>query len=361
MDDITHVCSTYLIPFNIIVPTSWVYIKINAQIIIIHVIIHSTNSQCFKVKEQHNMPDIIDQDQLDKLEQAAKMTQEANLALRIAREYKTLEKPREAIHWIALARQWDLANPFFDNDDQLISFLDDEIFFQINLLSWTAKEEEFQWLLDAMTQVKSCVEINGLIYFPPDDINSTFADFLSKAKYIKTIDLQSTWSIPFYSLLKGKHGKWIAKGLLLNRSVESLFLGDQAIGDEGLMALTDALKANPLTKLATLNLYNCHITNKGAQYLLEHLDKIPSLRSVVLSGEGFSKWPDDDIIRLIDAKLSARQNPPGTDIEPSKPLVFETEKVRESFRFFQSDTSAEQAMNVKASSKLKRTPRFKVL
>ena len=102
--------------------------------------------------------------------------------------------------------------------------------------------------------------------------------------------------------MTAEHAHVLANALRLNKSVESLEVSLQPIGDEGLIAIVDALIANPETKLNYLNLSGCRITEHGAGYLLRNIDKIPSLRFVNLySNSACSETIRNAIKQKLDA------------------------------------------------------------
>jgi|GEM_PF-3409326 len=234
------------------------------------------------------------------MEGDARNKQDADLALKLAQLYKEAGDTRAQLDWFKQAKRFNSAHLFFAVADNLKASLDGIEAADIAFLF--EQEDSADWLLDQLAASPTLKRLSSFdSNFHPKCINKTFADFIKKSQHISELDLGVAFSA--YARMTPIHARILAEALQENCSVERLILGEQNIGDKGLKAIIDALINNPGTRLNNLNVFSCCISERGARYLLENIEKIPSLRTVNLSDNDRKATT---IISTIDAVLKAR-------------------------------------------------------
>lgn len=191
----------------------------------------------------------------------------ADLVLNMVRHLFEKKDYSVAIHWLSVAKEYNPDHDFFKNPANVQALL-----LQItNSLTINSLflEEKHKWLLD---QIAICPAIEKLYFgtfFEPHCINDRFEEFLSNALFIKTLHLGATWSAN--KRMKPVHVQYLARGLERNTSVQKIELCYQSIGDEGLIMIVEALKANPANKVVDLNLADTNLSGVGAAALLVYM------------------------------------------------------------------------------------------
>jgi hypothetical protein len=235
----------------------------------------------------------------------AKATRNADLALRIAQEKAVQEKPSSngIIYWLNQAKHFNPEHSFFATPENVTACLNGIETTNIDYLF--EEGDSANWLLD---QIAICPTLKKLTFDSvdgADSVTETFANFLIKSNNIKELAMNRAWGDWHAKRMTDKHAKILARGLRSNSSVESVNLNDHRIGDEGLIVIVDALVANSATKLKSLDIVGNGITNRGVRYLLENLDKIPSLRSINLE---LNSGCSESETKAVYAVLEARRN-----------------------------------------------------
>jgi Ran GTPase-activating protein (RanGAP) involved in mRNA processing and transport len=103
------------------------------------------------------------------------------------------------------------------------------------------------------------------------------ADLLATNKHLKALSLCD-------NSLNGASIRIMAeKGLRHNKTLQTLFLSHNPIGDEGAIYLTEFLIEN--TVLQSLVLVDCEIWSRGCKYLAQGLAKMRGLRQLTVDGD----------------------------------------------------------------------------
>jgi len=241
------------------------------------------------------------------MEADAKIKRDADLALKLAQSYKEDGCTTDQLYWLNQAKHFDSAHPFFAVPDNLRASLDGIEKADMRFLF--DEGDAGNWLLDP---IAACPTFKHLCFgnnFHPKWINETFADFIKKSQYVSILDLGV--GEPTRVKMTPEHAKVLARALRGNCSVEALLLCEQNIGDEGLKAIIDALIQNPEARLKNLNVFACDITGWGARYLLDNIEKIPSLRTVNLKYNDACPQVIRDNIEAVLNKRVLMESPAG--------------------------------------------------
>lgn len=240
----------------------------------------------------------------EEMKQDAKNRRDADLALKLAELCKKAGRTSSFIVWLYDVKNYNNSHAFFANPENIAVSLNGIESADLHYLF--EEGTSAQWLLDSIAVCPTfrCLSFD-LLFDARCCVNKTFSEFLTNTKYVSELRMRSAADLP--NKMTVKHAQILANGLRLNRSVETLDLCDQwDIGDDGLIAIIDALVANAQTRIKKLNLNGCGITERGAMYLLENLNKIPSLCYVNLDD---NKACNEAIIFAIKTLL-AKRNPP---------------------------------------------------
>jgi hypothetical protein len=135
-----------------------------------------------------------------------------------------------------------------------------------------------------------------LINLSNNEINSSAIPGLIKAfsnfKNLKNLDISNnifTLSSMYY--FKDFNSKLIY-----------LDLSNNNISDKGIKHLTDEIKNKKFTTLEELHLINIKITDIGADYIINILDDLPSLKEITLLKNNFSNEKKTEIEEIFNKK-----------------------------------------------------------
>lgn len=85
----------------------------------------------------------------------------------------------------------------------------------------------------------------------------------------------------------------IARGLTVNKSVQSFSVVHSPIGDEGVLKLLQALRENPDSQVSSLSFRNCNLTDVSAEELFKYMQEKPKMAHVDLAGNDISiEWKE---------------------------------------------------------------------
>lgn len=201
------------------------------------------------------------------MKEDATRQKDADLVLKMVMHLLKEKEYSSAIHWLSIAKVYNPEHDFFKNPANIQALLS-QVTGNLTINS-LFRENKHAWLLD---QIAICPAIEDLYFgtfFNPDCVNENFANFLAKTSFVKTLQLGATWSADMRMRLD--HVQYLAKGLTSNISVQNIELSSQLIGDEGLILIIEALKANLGNKVTSLNVASCSITAVGAEALLNYM------------------------------------------------------------------------------------------
>lgn len=240
------------------------------------------------------MKSSITKDNITALRQQAIDNKNANLCLELAEIESSLE-------YILLAKIYNPQHDFFANDNNIYEFISkhsnsiNNEFFDLEDFDELYMHQAVEWLFNTIANHPKITSINFLGY-----INDIFGVFLSKAKYLKTLEFSY---IAEGSYIEPTQAAVLASGLSKNTTLKNLLLCDQDIKDEGLLAILDALKQNPKSKLKYINLSCCKLTNVSAKALLAHIKENNSLLDVSL----FKNRISNDFIQNINLAIQQKK------------------------------------------------------
>lgn len=234
--------------------------------------------------------------QFAELQHFAIKYQDTSLAITIATEFAEhsqrgheIDNFFAALTWLQKARDFNSDHPFFHQPENIQTFLG---YFSCNALramSFLLVDDKSEWLLKALQDCPTC---NQIVIYNFHCMNQKFSDFIANSVHLKQITLAFDQPLHNGSL------SILLAGLEKNTSLEVLILRGQLRGDEDIDCLLRVIH-NPHCKIHTLDLSNCHISETGANVLLEFVINSKKMQQLYLDGNLFSKMTLNNIQRAL--------------------------------------------------------------
>lgn len=245
---------------------------------------------------------------LNDLENIALRERDFDKALEIAYTYNQDQsdlRKKYALYWLLKAYE-------FSPGKMLNLSLRDFFTGYSHLMDPRVFKEEHTSLVQQMADYASIKTITFQDQF--EYINRGFVGFVSRCKTLNTITLdhvrESLTKESFHAL---------AWALSFSKSIETVSLINQPIGDEEIEFLFDKLEETYDTKLKVLNLINCFITDRGAKTIINYLrerlaDNLSVFDAIHLKGNPINASLLNEIYGLTGQScqftLNASETPP---------------------------------------------------
>lgn len=257
---------------------------------------------------------------LSNMQADAYKTKNAQLALDISKKYDAKFSASERIYWLTRAHQFNSQHSFFTNIDNVTEYLSE--INEVGLRKLIESDLDQEWIFSTLARLPSIKHVHLDANFLPRDLNSSLFNFLANSSTITKLDMSVNMHCDYS--MNSSHAIELAKALQVNKSIKTLLIGEHTrISDEGFIAIINALIANPHSKLQSLNAFNCGITNVGANYLLENLDKIPNFLWISLRGnDQVSAQTVQSIQQILDIRVEAFRNRKATAVSLAETGLF---------------------------------------
>ncbi len=242
---------------------------------------------------------------LDELRKDALKQENADLALMYAIGVAPLRTPHfrsdycgSVLYWLMQAKKYQPDHPFFGDPSNTQAVLDCLGPYALDNIGFLFEKSDSDWLLNAfMHNSRFNAGVFGYDFYLKY-LNERCAQFLKETRILKYLTIRIG-----NGFLSSDHLRYLFEGLNQNSSVDTLNLDDQLDGDGTLQALLDAIQKNPENNVRYLELRNCHLTNKGAQALLNFVLTHPKMEYIKLDNN-----PHIDNAWLIKIEESLHHN-----------------------------------------------------
>lgn len=238
---------------------------------------------------------------LEEYKNEVKQTQDVQKAISLAYYYRDTTSSyyeESALHWLCKAKQYAGTRNLseFFNIDEFLQNLK-KINYQFVFRA------DFEEIVAAIARNTSIKELGFCPFTDYDaEITKGIGTLLEKTTSIEKVSLHSAWCFDG-NRLNSNTITPIANALRTNTSIQSLDLNDTRISDEGVSKVVQAISANPNSKITSLNLACCGMTDKSAVEVLQLLRTNKQITWIhMLDNKGISKTIQEDINHILEER-----------------------------------------------------------
>lgn len=136
--------------------------------------------------------------------------------------------------------------------------------------------------------------------------HSDFGEFLAKSKSLKSLDLSTAMSLEG-GIGSGCSKQYLLYGLRKSPSLERISFVDQALRDEGVGQILEALESN--NKIKVINFSSVYLTDVGARRLLTFVKEHPQIEQAFINANPYVSEEIKESLELLLKERTPLRNP----------------------------------------------------